>query len=395
MSDTGNNKLQHQTGSAEIPDSQSVSGSELSLPGILNSIYKGFANDIKSPVNAIVGFSNLLAEQGVTAEVRKKYLDIILNSSDELLYIVNNISELADLEENLKKTEQTRINISSELKDLEDSFSSRARLRKQKFRLAGCENIPDEYIVSDLNKFRQIMNSLIYISFKLLYSTDIELRYSNIQKEVNFRISDGSTMENAERQKMQLLSYLQGNNLFATGKVGIDSGIFLACRYAEFIGGNIMISAGDGENTVIYFTLPSGPVQAESVNPKETGQKTGLDTDSRKVILVAEDDDNNYPLIENIFLRMNLRVLRAVNGKEVVELALRENIDLVFMDIKMPVMDGYTATRIILESKPEMKIIAQTAYFGDRDHALKNGCIDFIAKPFSKKQVTDIVMKYL
>lgn len=373
----------------------SGAGVEVSLPDLLNSLYKGFANDIKTPVNAIVGFSNLLAEQGITAEARKKFLDIILNSSDELLYIVNNFSELACLEDNLKKTEKNVINIASELKELEENFASQAKLKKLKFSVSVPDSQDEDVVITDSRKLKQILNSLVYNAFKLFYSNVVELAYNRTGNNMDFILSDGNSARDAKREKILLVNYLQGNNLFATGKVGIDSGIFLACRYAEHLGGNIWISAGDGDSTVIYLTLPGGVQHSEKENEKADDQKHSASETTKKIVLVAEDDDNNYPLIENIFLKMNLKVIRAVNGREVVEICRSQHVDLIFLDVKMPVMDGYTAARIVLESKPDMKIIAQTAYFGDREHALKNGCIDFIAKPFSKKQVTDIVMKYL
>jgi two-component system, cell cycle response regulator DivK len=114
-----------------------------------------------------------------------------------------------------------------------------------------------------------------------------------------------------------------------------------------------------------------------------------------KTILVAEDDENNFALIDTVLKKNNYRVLHAKNGLEAVEICRREEIDLVLMDIKMPVMDGYTATKQILEIKPGQKIISQTAYAGDRKTALENGCIDFISKPFTRSALLALISNYI
>ena len=100
-------------------------------------------------------------------------------------------------------------------------------------------------------------------------------------------------------------------------------------------------------------------------------------------------------LIQNFLSALDIVLLRAINGKEAVDICLSNKVDLVLMDIKMPVMDGYTAIGIIRESDPDLKIIAQTAYTNDRETALDKGCNDFIAKPFGKTQFVNLVNSYL
>jgi two-component system sensor histidine kinase EvgS len=115
----------------------------------------------------------------------------------------------------------------------------------------------------------------------------------------------------------------------------------------------------------------------------------------KKVILVAEDDNLNFLLIQNFLAALDIVLLRAVNGQEAVNICSLNKVDLVLMDVKMPVMDGFTATRIIKESNPNQIIIAQTAYINDREIALANGCNDFIAKPFGKNQLNNIISRYI
>lgn len=110
---------------------------------------------------------------------------------------------------------------------------------------------------------------------------------------------------------------------------------------------------------------------------------------------MAEDSNINFTLIQNFLTRQDVELLWAENGKVAVELCYANKFDLILMDIKMPVIDGYTATRLIKEHNPEQIIIAQTAYTNDRETALANGCDDFIAKPFGKDQLLSLVNTYI
>jgi two-component system sensor histidine kinase EvgS len=151
----------------------------------------------------------------------------------------------------------------------------------------------------------------------------------------------------------------------------------------------------EGKGSEFHFTIPHKPVKPHPLEELTMIPESRKHIPQKKVILVAEDDHLNFSLINNFLSKRNVKIVRAENGREAVDLCNSNKIDLVLMDIRMPVMDGYTATRIIKESYPSLIIIAQTAYTNDRDTAISNGCDDFIAKPFTKNQLLAIVDGYL
>jgi CheY-like chemotaxis protein len=167
-------------------------------------------------------------------------------------------------------------------------------------------------------------------------------------------------------------------------------------EYIEIMKGNIWLTSQLGAGSVFYFTIPYEEVVLEhKINPPTDESVKHVAVD-KKTLLIAEDDNNNFHLIRELLSELNVKIVRAYNGIEAVDISKSDiKIDLILMDIKMPLMDGYTATRKILDHSPDMKIIAQTAYGDDEARCLEAGCAGFISKPFVKKQFIKLVKEFL
>jgi signal transduction histidine kinase/CheY-like chemotaxis protein len=362
---------------------------------LTNNFLLDFSHKIRTPVNAIVGFSNLMWESEKDAEMNKKYLSIIIDSSSELLSIWRNFSELSKLEYNLQRTSIYKVNVKEVMREFEDSFSAKARDKKLSLSIKTDLKEKDIIINTDGNKLNQIIFSLMDSAFKFTLSGGIELGCRKIPGFIEFRVVDSGTgyPDNLEDD---ISNYLSANENILSNKTNeTTTGLAIAYAYVKHLNGKIWYTSKEGNGRSFYFTLPFIPAPVEKIRASDASSAENDEKQKRKTILVAEDDNNNYALIERIILNENYSIFRAVNGQEAVDICKSKEIDLVLMDIRMPVMDGYEAARKILSYKPDMKIIAQTAYQDDRDFAIRNGCVDFITKPFNSCQLMLLIKHYI
>jgi len=179
---------------------------------------------------------------------------------------------------------------------------------------------------------------------------------------------------------------------------GSGLGLSISKAYIEMHGGKIWLKSEMGKGSVFYFTLPFK--KTSNHHPAEIQNDSGENKEFKTpiVILIAEDEDFNFILLSEMLSNSNFSVLRAINGFDAVELCRSsKHIDLVLMDIKMPIMDGYKATKKIKKIRPSLPIIAQTAYSADIDktRAFSSGCSDFVSKPFNKHELISIINRLL
>ena len=181
---------------------------------------------------------------------------------------------------------------------------------------------------------------------------------------------------------------------------GTGIGLSIATKIIEMLGGEIWLESEPGAGSVFYFTVPAvSEINMQQNNPPDRDSDSATENDySGKTILIAEDENTNFEFLRILFEKMNIRVLWAKNGIEAIRFCEDDpSIDLVLMDIKMPLLNGFEATRKIKQMRPGLTVVAQTAFAmaNDKEEAFSAGCDDYLPKPINIKQLKNILKKYL
>jgi signal transduction histidine kinase/CheY-like chemotaxis protein len=359
-----------------------------------NIYINNISHEIKTPVNAIIGFSSLLKENDQTNENRQKFLDIIIESSGNLVSILSSVTEISNFESGLINIIEKPVNIFDLILEVLKPFKEN---NSPKVVLKTDISLTNEYslCLADKNKLVHILSNLLSNSFKFTYNGSVTLGCRKDGGFIEFWVADTGVGISDENKAHVFTHFFQaGDSLLKTYK-GTGLGLSTSKVYVERMGGKMWFSSAEARGSDFHFTIPYKPVPVLRSDDYKTSADLKGQKDRKKVVLVAEDDHFNFALIKNFLSQHNVEIIRAENGREAVNFCADNKVDLVLMDIRMPVMDGYIATRLIKESEPDMVIIAQTAYTNDRDTALSNGCDDFIAKPFTRQQLISLVENYL
>jgi CheY-like chemotaxis protein len=250
----------------------------------------------------------------------------------------------------------------------------------------------------DSDKFNRIFLNLLNNAFKFTAKGLIKIGYRHKAGFLEFYVSDTGIGIPHDQQKRIFERFYQVESTLTRNYEGIGLGLPISKAYIELMGGTIWLESEPGSGSVFYFTIPYiQSLRADTVKMGITENKKNI-SNGKKTILIAEDEENNYLLLKEFLSSLDFELIHATNGKEAVDICVSSKaVSLVLMDIKMPVMDGYTATCEIRKLYPDLPVVALTAYSfeDDRKKAISCGCNDFLSKPFSKNNILKTVTKYL
>jgi PAS domain S-box-containing protein len=354
------------------------------------------SHEIRTPMNAIVGFSALLGEPEADEQTRKSYIEVIMQSSNHLLSIITDIVDISNIEANLIKTFKNEVSVNSILKSLCNQFIPKAAEKKINLICETGLSDSDALILTDNTKLTQILSNLVGNALKFTDKGQIKIWYKLKENFLEFCVSDSGIGISPEHHARIFDRFYQVQNAMERLYEGTGLGLAISKAYVEHLGGKMWLTSEPGKGTSFFFTIPYEKQVSITIPVSEKEAPDGFVFPVKKVILVAEDVESNFKLIRYFLSGSNAEVLHAYNGKEAVEKCLSTgNIDLILMDIKMPVMDGYTAVKLIREKNTEIPIIAQTAYADDREKAIECGCSGFISKPFDKKSLFKALSEFI
>ncbi len=358
------------------------------------------SHEVRTPMNGIIGFSELLNDPKITTKDQKKYSKIIIDSSNQLINIIDNIIEISQLETNQVEVRFEEVNLNALLDLLFSDFQRKAISKNIAIHLNNKLTDNQGFLLIDKLKINKILYNLIDNAIKFTTKGMVEIYCEIKEGFLVITIRDTGIGIKPEDQELIFKNFSQSEKEVTKSYDGLGLGLSIAQKNAKLIGGNISFSSAPNKGSSFIFTIPHNPVFT-SVN-----QSISLDTNTiqnlplKQVILIVEDGEINFLYLKTILQKMKgfkFVIYRAENGKEAVEICKKnKGIDLVLMDIRMPIMDGYTATKKIKKMRPGLPIVAQTAYSTEEDvqKALDAGCDDFVSKPIDRKILKPIIDKY-
>ena len=357
------------------------------------------SHEIRTPLNAIVGFSEIINKPGINSEELQYYTDIILQSSSQLLAIIDDIFDIAAIEAGQVRVVMKETNVYQLLLLVYKHYIR--EVSGKDIELVCNYDLPesDLVIITDETKLTQILMNLTGNALKFTRSGKIEFGCTRRNGELLFFVKDTGIGIPAEMHEI-IFERFRKVNLDSTGEFsGSGLGLFIVRSYVELLGGRIWLESSPGSGSRFFFTIPCKPAdkKSEMENSMQADESVFLKNE-RKTILVAEDNYMNFLLIKEYLSEYPMEIIHAINGLEAVEQCRkRADIDMVLMDIKMPVMDGFEATGKIRTFMPGLPVIALTAYAqsGDREKVKKHGCTDYLSKPFERKKLLVLLNKYL
>lgn len=349
------------------------------------------SHEIRTPLNAIVGFSGILASTDEEEE-KQEYVSIIENNNTLLLQLISDILDLSKIEAGTLEFQYSNIDLNKMLNELTSSLQ--LKIKSEKVQLTCHLAEKNCFIHTEKNRLSQLLINLISNAIKFTTEGYIRFGYELRGKEIYFYVSDTGCGIPKDKQKsifgrfVKLSSFEQGTGL----------GLSICQTLVEHMGGTIGVDSEEGKGSTFWFTLPyKAAIAVEESIKKEEIQPISIEK-NKFTILIAEDNESNYKLFASI-LKGEYQLIHAWDGQEAVEMFKQYNPQIILMDINMPVMDGYEATKEIRKYSAKVPIIAITAfaYASDEQRVMESGFDGYMPKPINarllKAQLTEIMQK--
>lgn len=393
--DTRTKELQFQIGVRKIAEESDK---------LKSAFLANMSHELRTPMNAIIAFSNFLREPELNEEKRNEYLDHITSAGDSLLRLIDDIIDIAKIESKQLKLfiQPTNLNrLTFEIFKVFDEL--RSKEKKEHIRFSHRYDNEFNYIINtDSQRLKQVLTNLVENAFKYTDKGGIEIGFRTNNQSVTFFVTD--TGVGIPRDKLDVIfnRFYQLNHLKDRRAGGTGLGLAICKNLVKLLGGQILVESEPGKGSTFSIVIPVESIKKQ-INPgfKINDKKSNVINNSYNwrdiTILVAEDEDLNYKVLDTCLARTNAQIIRAKDGATAVEICKNQRIDLVLMDIQMPGMDGYEATQEIKRMNNRTPVIAQTSFAmsGEKERCLQAGCDDFITKPLNINILLDKIQHYL
>ncbi len=361
------------------------------------SFLANLSHEIRTPMNAINGFTDLIINTKLSKEEQGEYLRVIEKSGKNLVSIIDDLIEMSKIDSNQIQPNYTDVNIESCISELYETIKiTIPKTKNIDFFIIPNEKPAEFNIVTDEVKLKQVIVNLVTNAIKFTEEGHVAFGYriDDKKKKVIFTIKDtGPGIDKNNHQHIfDRFKRVENDATIKAGGLGL--GLAISKAYVEMMGGMISLESKVEKGSTFSFSIPLKYNEIHNITVKPIKNKSTQAHEDSITILIAEDDNINFLLFQKIIQSKNYTIIRAENGLEAVEISINNpDIDLVLMDIKMPVMNGFEALEKIKMIRPELIIIAQTAYASNEDEAriYKAGFYGYLTKPINREKLFEAI----
>ncbi|MEI7596757.1 MAG: PocR ligand-binding domain-containing protein [Bacteroidota bacterium] len=358
-----------------------------------SSFLQNLSHEIRTPMNAIMGFSEFINDDSIDSSLRRNYSKIITESCQQLLSIVTDVLTISSIDTGIETIKKETVNVTNTLNDLFIIFNNQATKKNISLRLDKKLQI-NTYVNTDESKLKQIFANLIGNAIKFTHNGFVEFGYNIKGDFIVFFVKDTGIGIDASLHNKVFERFRQADLTISRKYGGTGLGLSISKALVELLGGSISIESEPLKGTTFHFTLPYNS------NIKVENEKKCIEILPElagKNILIAEDEDLNFLLLKKMLNLSNFNIFRANSGIEAIDIFNKQDIDLILMDIRMPEMNGYDATKKIKSINSTIPIIVQSAYSlqSEIQKAMDIGADDYIVKPIEKNILFKLINKYL
>ncbi len=359
------------------------------------------SHEIRTPMNGILGFTELLKVPHLPIEEQQDFINIIEKSGKRMLSIINDIINISKVESGQIEVTMSETNVNEQIEYLQTFFKPEAKHKNILLSLTKKLSPEDTIIKSDLEKIYAILTNLIKNAIKFTNQGSIEFGCEKKGKHLEFFVKDTGLGISNSHKKIIFERFRQANETITRSHEGSGLGLAISKAYVEMLGGKIWVESEEGKGSTFYFNIPIDTEfkPKEKIPSKKADSKNKEENKIKDLkVLIVEDDAISKLLVTIAVKPYSKEIIKVSSGIEAIEACLNiPDIDLVMMDINMPEMGGYEATKQIREFNKDLVIIAQTANAmqSDHDEAIAAGCTDYISKPINIKALGELIQKYL
>ncbi len=367
----------------------------------LKSIFlANMSHEIRTPLNSILGFSDLLLDTDATADERKMYVEMIKTAGRSLHQLVEDIIDISKIEAGQLKINKKLVDVNETLRKIYVSAENEREIRnKTNVQLKLVQTVKGKLMLNiDEVRFHQIFNNLITNALKFTDSGRIEFGYIGISaKEIQFYVKDTGTGIPEDEIPLIFKRFGQATNSYVKNKEGKGLGLAITHSLVKLLGGKIWVDSKPGKGSTFYFTLPMDLSETFGYDQLQGPHYRNKFKD--KTVLIVEDNIENFRFIQGNLAVTGANFIMAANAEEAINYCKREDepVDIILMDIELPDMKGFEAAEIIKRTKPDLPVIAISAFDNKEDKikSLQAGCDDYIPKPLNFNEIFGLLSRYL